>query len=101
MRSYGGFRGVNRRSEPTRRLRKRVAKFVASKTRFRQPDLSSPYLCQALVLIRTAGCVVLLISKRVTLRAGTITVTPAISTLLENPNVKRILIVLIVQAEQR
>ena len=70
----------NRRSESTRRLRKRVAKFVASRTRLKQPDLSSPYLCQALVLIRTAGCAVLLRSKRVTLRAGTITVTPAVCT---------------------
>jgi hypothetical protein len=67
MKSYNGFRGVNRRLEPTRRLRKRVAKFVASRTRLGLPDLSSPYLCQALVLIRTAGCVVLLRSKRFTL----------------------------------
>ena len=77
MRSYNGYRGVNRRSEPARRLRTWVAKFVASKTRLGLPDLSSPYLCQALVLIRTAGCVVLLRSKRATLRAGTITDTPA------------------------
>ena len=51
-----GFRGVNRRSEPTRRLQKRVAKFLASKTRFRQPDLSSPYLCQPLLLISWMCC---------------------------------------------
>ena len=75
MRSYNGFRGVNRRSELTRRLRKRVAKFVALKTCLGLPDLSSPYLCQALVLIRTAGCVVLLRSKTKRQNTGTITVT--------------------------
>ena len=64
MRSYNGFRGVNRRSEPTRRLRKRVAKFVASRTRFKLPDLSSPYPCQPLVLISTAQCITGLRSKR-------------------------------------
>ena len=68
---------MNRRSETTRRLRKRVAKFVASRTRLKQPDLSSPYLCQALVLIRTAGCVVLLRSKTKRPNPGTITVTLA------------------------
>ena len=69
---------MNGPSAPTRELRFRSAKFVASRTRGILLDLSSSHPYQALVLISTAQCNAGLRRKRFVAGAGTVTVTPPI-----------------------
>ena len=64
--------GVNGGSEPARRLRIRVAKFVAIRTRLYLLDLSSLHPCKPLVLISTAQCVAGLRRKRASANVRTL-----------------------------
>ena len=76
-RGIAGLLGVNGGSEPARRLRIRIAKFVAIQTRPYPLDLSSSHPYQPLVLISTAQCVAGLRRKRTSANVRTLSLGSA------------------------